>query len=157
LTVKHSPIWRTVTGGSRVYVDAIVSRLGDTRSATPVIAIERDAGGVTVTDAGGEGRRYDRVIIAAHPHQALSMLAPPAAPERRILSSFAYSANETVLQTDGSLLPRASGARASWNYLLDACSTTVPMVAVTYHLNRLQALDEPTQYCVTLNQSRRIS
>ena len=74
-----------------------------------------------------------------------------------MLSSFAYASNETVLHTDGSLLPQASGARASWNYLLEACTTTAPMVRVTYHLNRLQALDEPAQYCVTLNQTGRIA
>jgi predicted NAD/FAD-binding protein len=96
------------------------------------------------------------VVIATHPDQALRMLADPTPAELGVLGSFAYASNETVLHTDGSLLPRSSGARASWNYLLEACSTTMPMVAVTYHLNRLQALNEPAQYCVTLNQSRRI-
>jgi len=157
LTVKHSPSWKTVTGGSRVYVDAIVGRLGETRANARVAAVERDPTGVTITDSSGRQRRFDRVIIAAHPDQALAMLAEPSAAERRILSSFAYASNETVLHTDGSLLPRAAGARASWNYLLEACTNTAPVVAVTYHLNRLQALDEPTQYCVTLNQRRRIA
>ena len=43
-----------------------------------------------------------------------------------MLGGFAYSSNQTVLHTDSSLLPRAAGARASWNYLLDACSTSQP-------------------------------
>jgi predicted NAD/FAD-binding protein len=122
-----------------------------------VVAVERDRKGVTVTDVNGDARRYDRVVIATHPDQALALLADPSSQERRILSSFAYSSNETVLHTDGSLLPRSSGARASWNYLLETCTTTTPGVAVTYHLNRLQALDEPVEYCVTLNQSGRIA
>ena len=139
-----------------MYVGAVVGALPDTGD-TDVVAVERDAKGVTVTDAGGRARRFDRVVIATHPDQALRLLADPTPSELRVLSSFAYASNETVLHTDGSLLPRAIGARASWNYLLEACSTTMPMVAVTYHLNRLQALDEPAQYCVTLNQSRRIA
>jgi predicted NAD/FAD-binding protein len=157
LTVKHAPTWKTVTGGSRVYVAAVIRGLGDAVSGNAAVAVERDADGVTVTDASGAARRFDRVVIATHPDQALRMLADPTAAELRVLGSFSYASNETVLHTDGSLLPRSSGARASWNYLLEACSTSMPQVAVTYHLNRLQALDEPTQYCVTLNQSRRIA
>ena len=157
LTVKHAPTWKTVTGGSQVYVRAVTDGLGETLAETPVVAVERDADGVTVTDAAGAARRFDRVVIATHPDQALALLADPTPSEQRVLSSFAYASNETVLHTDGSLLPRAGGARASWNYLLEACSTTAPMVAVTYHLNRLQALDEPAQYCVTLNQTGRIA
>jgi predicted NAD/FAD-binding protein len=156
LTVKHAPAWKTVSGGSRTYVAAVVERLGDAVTGNGVVAIERDSDGVTVTDAAGAARRFDRVVVATHPDQALRMLADPTPAELRVLGSFAYASNETVLHTDVSLLPRSMGARASWNYLLEACSTTMPMVAVTYHLNRLQALNEPAQYCVTLNQSRRI-
>jgi predicted NAD/FAD-binding protein len=84
------------------------------------------------------------------------MLADPSDAERSVLGGFAYSSNQTVLHTDASLLPRTAGARASWNYLLDACSTSQPNVHVTYHLNRLQALHEPVDYCVTLNGTARI-
>jgi predicted NAD/FAD-binding protein len=153
LTVKNSPQWRTVTGGSREYVDRIARGLADrVHVGTPVESIARDDAGVTVN---GE-HRFDRVVIAAHPDQALRMLAAPTDAERSVLGAFAYSSNQTVLHTDASLLPRAAGARASWNYLLDACSTSQPLVHVTYHLNRLQALREPVDYCVTLNQTTRI-
>jgi uncharacterized protein len=153
LTVKNSPQWRTVTGGSREYVARIARGLADrVHVGTPVESIDRDDAGVTVN---GE-HRFDRVVIAAHPDQALRMLAAPTDAERSVLGAFAYSTNQTVLHTDASLLPRAAGARASWNYLLDACSTSQPLVHVTYHLNRLQALREPVDYCVTLNQTTRI-
>jgi predicted NAD/FAD-binding protein len=101
-------------------------------------------------------RRFDRVVIAAHPDQALRMLADPTDAERAVLGAFAYSSNQTVLHTDASLLPRSAGARASWNYLLESCSSSRPLVHVTYHLNRLQALHEPVEYCVTLNGTTRI-
>ncbi len=153
LTVKNSPQWRTVTGGSREYVARIAERLANrVHTHTPVVQIERDDRGVTVNG----DQRFDRIVIAAHPDQALAMLADPSADERAALGGFAYSRNQTVLHTDMSLLPRAAGARASWNYLLDACSTSQPHVHVTYHLNRLQALHEPVDYCVTLNGTARI-
>ena len=91
-------------------------------------------------------------MIAAHPDQALALLADPSAPSGACWAPCVLQ-NHTVLHTDGSLLPHARGARASWNYLLDACSTSQPDVHVTYHLNRLQALSEPLDYCVTLNQT----
>ena len=152
LTVTNSPQWKTVVGGSRVYVDAVANRLDRVLVSTPIERIERTPDGVVVNG----DRRYDRVVIAAHPDQALAMLADPSAAERRLLGAWTYSENETVLHTDGSLLPRAANARASWNYLLDTCSTSQPTVHVTYHLNRLQALVEPLDYCVTLNQTARI-
>jgi predicted NAD/FAD-binding protein len=152
LTVKHSPRGKTVRGGSRVYVARLAERLGDVRVAAAVREIRRDAHGVEV-----DGERFDRVVVAAHPDQALAMLADPSPDELAVLGAFGYSTNHTVLHTDGSLLPRAPGARASWNYLLDACSTGQPAVHVTYHLNRLQALQEPLDYCVTLNQTARIA
>jgi predicted NAD/FAD-binding protein len=153
LTVTNSPQWRTVAGGSREYVARIAAGLGDSvHAGTPVASIERDERGVTVNG----DHRFDRIVIAAHPDQALAMLDRPTDAERAVLGGFAYSTNQTVLHTDASLLPRAAGARASWNYLLDACSTTQPLVHVTYHLNRLQALTEPLDYCVTLNQTNRI-
>ena len=152
LTVTNSPQWKTVVGGSRVYVEAVANRLDRVLVSTPVERVERTRDGVVVN---GE-RRHDRVVIAAHPDQALAMLADASEAERRVLGAWTYSQNHTVLHTDGSLLPHAHGARASWNYLLDTCSTSQPNVHVTYHLNRLQALVEPLDYCVTLNQTSRI-
>ena len=152
LTVTNSPQWRTVVGGSRVYVEAVANRLDRVLVSTPIERVERTRDGVVVN---GE-RRHDRVVIAAHPDQALAMLADASEAEHRVLGAWTYSRNNTVLHTDGSLLPRAHGARASWNYLLDTCSTSQPNVHVTYHLNRLQALIEPLEYCVTLNQTSRI-
>jgi predicted NAD/FAD-binding protein len=97
------------------------------------------------------------VVIATHADQALHMLAEPSDRERDLLGRFRYSANETVLHTDASLLPRTHAARASWNYLMSDCAVDVPGVHVTYHMNRLQALREPVDYCVTLNQASRIA
>ena len=157
LTVRHAPRWRTVTGGSRVYVQAILGRLGaGALGETPAVSVVRTPDGVVVGDANGGERRFDGVVIATHADHALRLLGDPSEAELQVLSRFRYSANETVLHTDGSILPRSSGARASWNYLLEACSVTQPPVHVTYHMNRLQALDEPIDYCVTLNHTTRI-
>ena len=156
LTIKHAPAWKTVTGGSGVYVRAVVGALHDTMSDTEVVAVERDARGVTVTDAGGRARRFDRVVIATHPDQALRLLGDPTDDERSVLGAFRYSRNETLLHTDARVLPAARRARASWNYRMAGCSEASDDVQVSYWMNRLQNIDEPLDYLVTLNATDRI-
>ncbi len=150
--------WRTVTGGSRRYVAAITDPLGDRlRLATPVTAVTRDADGVEVRTAGDVTERFDAVVLASHAPQALAMLTDADPLEREVLGAFETTVNSTVLHTDTTLLPRRERAWAAWNYIVDDCRDPSPLPTVTYHLNTLQALDEPEQYCVTLNRDDRIA
>src|SRR5439155_11736379 len=100
--------WRTVSGGSRSYVRALVERLpGPVHTALPVRQVRRGAEGVEVRTADGVGRPFDKVVVATHADQALALLGDPSREERRALSVFSYTANEAVLHTDERLLPRA--------------------------------------------------
>ena len=111
--------WRTVTGGSRSYVDAIGARLGDRlRLGSGVRSIRRTADGAELRVGDGV-ERFDRVVIATHADQALALLEDPTPEERRVLGGFSYTTNEAVLHTDARFLPRARAARASWNYRLE--------------------------------------
>jgi predicted NAD/FAD-binding protein len=76
--------------------------------------------------------------------------------EKEILGAFRYSRNETWLHTDGSVLPRAPGARASWNYYKSSCLPGDHPVLVSYDMNRLMSLGEPVDYVVTLNSRDRV-
>jgi predicted NAD/FAD-binding protein len=150
-------VWRTVVGGSRRYVEAIAAPLGERlRLSTPVRAVTRDADGVTVRTDDDAVRRYDAVVVATHAPQALAMLADADELERSVLGAFRTTRNSTVLHPDERLLPRRPAARASWNYLIDDCRAPSGRPTVTYYLNKLQALDEPEHYCVTLNRDERI-
>ncbi|SDO62972.1 Predicted NAD/FAD-binding protein [Pedococcus dokdonensis] len=151
LTVFGSPTWRTVTGGSHSYVQALAAGIDDIRLATPVRSVRETTDGVVVTDAAGAADVYDSVVIAAHPHQALVMLAEPSHVQREVLSAIRYSSNVAQLHTDESVLPRSSGARASWNYWRRAEAEGTG-VLVTYDLTRLQRLDvTDRRFLVTLN------
>ena len=148
--------WRTVVGGSRAYVETLLERSrARLHLGLPVRAVARSDGGVEVRTADGEARRFDGVVLAVHGDQALPLLADPDADERRVLSAFRSTANETVLHTDERLLP-ARGARASWNYRLADCASANGHPTITYYLNRLQALDTEEHYCVTLNRTDEI-
>src|SRR5207253_10835080 len=140
--------WRTVTGGSRTYVDAIAAKLGaGLRLSSGVRSVRRTPDGVELRVGDGV-ERFDRVVIATHADEALALLEDPTPGERRVLGAFTYTTNEATLHTDSRYLPRARRAHASWNYRLgDDRRPTI-----TYHLNRLQALDVEKDYCVTLNE-----
>jgi len=157
LSVGDSPQWRTVTGGSRSYVEKVAKELGAVSVSTPVRAVTRTAEGIEIRDDSDAVHRADKVVIATHPEQALGMLADPTADESAVLGAFAYSQNTTQLHHDTSVLPRRVNARASWNYLKSACSTSdgAP-VLVSYDMNRLQRLSEPDDYVVTLNGTDRV-
>ncbi|AZP19186.1 FAD-dependent oxidoreductase [Streptomyces aquilus] len=156
LSVGGSPVWRTVRGGSRTYVDRIAARLPEIRTGTPVRAVRRHADGAEVTADDGTTASYDSVVIAVHPDQALRLLADATPQEKEVLGVFRYSRNSTLLHTDTTLLPRARGARASWNYLMPACEAGADRVRVSYDMNRLQRLDAAETYVVTLGGDDRV-
>ncbi|MFI5763485.1 NAD(P)/FAD-dependent oxidoreductase [Streptomyces sp. NPDC051563] len=151
LSVGGSPSWRTVEGGSARYVERLREKLDAVYLAAPVRALARTPRGVSVTTAGGATDLYDAVVVAVHADQALRLLADPTDAERTALGAFRYSRNRTVLHTDDSVLPRAPGARGCWNYRLSGCRPADAHVRVSYDMNRLQGLDGPEPYVVTLN------
>jgi predicted NAD/FAD-binding protein len=148
------PNWRAVTGGSARYVERLAAPLR-LRLSTPVARVERFEDRVELTPAQGEPERYDEVILAVHSDQALAMLADPSAAEAELLGAIPYQANDVVLHSDTSLLPRRRRAWASWNFHLQ--DEPVDRATVTYHMNRLQSLRSETQYCVTLNRREAIA
>nr|WP_236654636.1 FAD-dependent oxidoreductase [Streptacidiphilus anmyonensis] len=151
LAVTGSPTWRTVTGGSQEYVRRVAKQLHEVRAGTRVTRVVRGAGGVEVGDAAGGARAFRGVVLALHPHHALAVLDEPTAAERELLGAFGYSRNPALLHQDASVLPRSRAARASWNLRLPACDADAGAVQVSYDMNRLQRLDTPDRYLVTLN------
>jgi uncharacterized protein len=149
--------WRTVVGGSRAYVEALLqhSRAG-LHLRLPVRAVSRRDDGVELRTADDQVRRFDGVVVAVHGNQALPLLADPTDDERCLLAAFRSTTSETVLHTDERLLPRP-GARASWNYRLADCGAPNGHPTITYYLNRLQRLETDEHYCVTLNRGAEIA
>ena len=157
LSVTGSPQWRTITGGSRVYVERLAKELHAVHTATPVRSVSRNSSrGFEIHDDCDDVAIFDRVVMATHADDALRLLAYPTTRERAVLSVFGYSKNETHLHTDGGVLPRAARARSSWNYLLAHCDADTDGVLVSYDMNRLQSLPTESPHLVTLNATARI-
>lgn len=152
LAAAGQPVWRTIVGGSRSYVDRIAAALGTgIRTATPVRGVSRTPRGAVIETAGGEAFEVDAVVVATHADEALALLRDPSAAERVALSPFRYSVNPTVLHGDASLIPSLPAARASWNVRMADCRDEHQPVAVTYDLARLQGLDGVGPMLCTLN------
>jgi predicted NAD/FAD-binding protein len=85
------PVWRTVKGGSRRYVEKLTSAFRDRiRLGCAVTSIERTPHGVVVHDSHGGQDSYDHVVVASHSDQALAMLTDADDRERAILGAIGY-------------------------------------------------------------------
>ncbi len=148
------PIWRTVSGGSRSYVEQLIRPFAQhiNRDAA-IVAVRRTKEGVIISDAIGRKRRYDHVVLATHADQALEMLEDPCPMECDLLGAFRYSRNLAVLHTDTSFMPKRRAVWSSWNYVSEAAACHEG-VCVTYWMNLLQNLVTKTPLFVTLNPPR---
>ncbi len=150
LQLTDRPVWRTVTGGSSVYVEQLRAGFsGEVRAGTPVRQVRRGANDVILT-GDGWAETFDQVVFATHADQTLAMLADSSPTEAHALGAFRYSRNRAVLHGDETLMPKRRRAWASWNHI---GQRTQPdsACAVTYWMNRLQGLPEAQPFFVTLN------
>jgi predicted NAD/FAD-binding protein len=147
------PLWRTVSGGSRRYVERIGASLGArVRTDSAVRRVKRTPFGVEVTDARGRTLRFDQAILACHADQALALLADADAEERAFLGAVRFAPNRAVLHRDPALMPRRRAAWGSWNAIADPAGAAAG--GVTYWMNRLQGLDPSRPLFVSLNPPR---
>ena len=156
LRLRDQPSWRTITGGSQNYVQAILRPLqaeGRVRLGTPIDKIRRETGSVELVGPGGT-ESFDHVIVATHSDQALRLLSDPDRLESETLGAIRYQPNRATLHTDSRLLPRSRRAWASWNY--HRLHADTDRATLTYHLNQLQGIRSTTPVLVTLNQDDAI-
>lgn len=157
LSLKGSPQWFTVVDGSHSYINKIVAAIGDVRINAGIASVTRNDNSVELIDTAGAVHHVDRVVIATHADQALTMLADPTDREIELLGSFGYSRNATVLHRDEHFLPLENRARSAWNYRMNSCHSDTPQTMVTYWMNRLQGIESSTPLLVTLNPEEVIS
>lgn len=149
LKLVGRPLWRTVVGGSRTYVEELARQIGDgVRLRRGAARVRRIEGGVLVEDETGATELFHHVVLGTHADQALALLDEPTARERELLGAFNYSRNLTILHTDAGLMPKRRGAWASWNYI-----GADDGLCVTYWMNKLQGLPGQDLF-VTLNPPR---
>jgi len=149
--------WWTVDGGAQQYVTRLTSPWRDRiRRETRVLSVRRLPDGVHVTTTDRRTERFDKVILAAHGHESLALLADPTPDEARLLREFQYQPNTATLHTDASIMPRTKLAWSAWNYSIarDARGRIEPMTI--YWMNRLQGVSDRENYFVSINRPDRV-
>ncbi len=154
--LKKRPQWFTVSNRSRTYVDKILSNIsGEYYKNYHINKIKRIQSGIQVYYGDkNEYFTYDKVIIATHADQALSIIEDPNEIEKKILSNFKYKINEAVIHEDINYMPRNNKAWCSWNSSVKAENSE--QNSITYWLNLLQNLDISKNIFLTLNPYLKI-
>lgn len=152
LRFRDRPKWRTVTGGSRTYVQKLADDFaGEIRVGAPVRAVTRGVGGATVRTDTAE-QEFDHVVFATHADKTLGILGEDrTAAEHAALSPFKYARSTVTLHQDAAQMPARKGAWSSWNYQARTGMDSSRPVPVTYWMNRLQNIDPGIPLFASLN------
>ncbi|PXA74853.1 NAD(P)/FAD-dependent oxidoreductase [Vibrio sp. 11986-1-5] len=158
LDITDRPQWYVIEGGSRAYIEPLTKGFRDKiRLNAPVEWLRRSGQGIEL-QVHGKIEHFDEVIFACHSDQALALLSDANHLERELLGAMGYQANEVILHTDTSLLPKRKAAWASWNYrLAGEADQETRLPALTYNMNILQHINSSETFCVTLNSSENIN
>ncbi len=149
--LKNRPQWFTVSNRSRSYVQNILSKIsGEHFKNYNVNKIKSKSSGIDLY-YGGESEffNYDKVVIATHADEALSIIDNPTNEEKEILSKFSYRENIAYIHTDKAAMPKNKKAWSSWNSSLK--KDEVNKSSITYWLNLLQNLRCNEDIFLTLN------
>ncbi len=150
LKVNDRPQWRTVTGGSKTYVERVLRDLKNVRLDDAVMRVWREDDDVAIESPQGTAR-FNHVIFACHADQALAMLESPHPREAEILGAIKFQDNEAVLHQDAAMMPRRKLAWSSWNYLSQGKADQGQAVCLTYWMNLLQGMKTKLPLLVSLN------
>tara|TARA_B100000959_G_scaffold183727_1_gene192032 strand:- start:1672 stop:2910 length:1239 start_codon:yes stop_codon:yes gene_type:complete len=154
--LKNRPQWFTVSNRSRTYVNNILSKLsGEHYKNYPVRKIVSKSSGIDLY-YGGESEffNYDKVVLATHADEALSIIENPSKEEKKILSNFRYKENLAYIHTDEKIMPKNKKAWCSWNSSINKYD--IEKNSITYWLNLLQNLKCEDNIFLTLNPNFEI-
>ena len=149
--LKKRPQWYTVTNRSRAYVQKIITQISGEyfKNYTIKKIISKNSGVDLYYGGENEFFNYDKVILATHADDALSIIENPSIDEKKILSNFSYKENFAYIHTDEKVMPKNKNAWSSWNSLMN--KNNVSKNSITYWLNLLQNLKCEENIFLTLN------
>ena len=149
--LKNRPQWYTVSNRSRSYVNKVISKVsGEYFKNYKITKIKRKLSGIDLY-YGGENEffNYDKIVLATHADEALSLIDNPTVEENEILSNFSYKENIAIIHTDKRAMPKNKKNWCSWNSSIDNKDNTKN--SITYWLNLLQNLSCDENIFLTLN------
>jgi len=163
LSILNRPQWFSVKGGSRRYVEAMLTAI---KKHDVSFKTEKTAKSIIETSIGLEVITEDRnkvqhriacddVILASHADESAHILKDLPTPLSQELSRIKFQQNIAIIHEDKALMPEETRAWASWNYLSHTSTEENSGVAVTYFMNKLQHLPTQRNLFVTLNPIKK--
>tara|TARA_B100000029_G_C17551870_1_gene950385 strand:- start:1123 stop:2040 length:918 start_codon:yes stop_codon:yes gene_type:complete len=158
LGMKTQHQWLTPDGGSREYVKRLIKPFENRiQTGNTVERIAPDNKQATVYFNDGNSQKFDKVILASHADQSLSLLNSDAPEEFKILKKFKYQKNTGILHTDSTVMPSNELCWASWNYRMKLASNGKILPRTIYWMNNLQNVSENINYFVNINGEEEIN
>ncbi|PWN47876.1 FAD/NAD(P)-binding domain-containing protein [Violaceomyces palustris] len=140
LQILDRPQWLTIKGGSKNYVDRILSkfprenvhkgadgRIVETRKVKRVRGEGESETLWVLRNQAGQEMEFDKVVFACHADTTLKILegALPQDDEvRKTLAEFKFSENVAVTHCDVKLMPVRRQAWSAWNFLAENVANT---------------------------------
>ena len=147
LTINDRPQWKTIIGGSKTYIDKMISTWENVNIFTNThVNINRCNNKIKINTEKSTDI-FDHVIIAVHADEVLGLLNDASINEINTFNTWEYSNSKTYLHTDESVMPSIKKVWSSWNF----SRITNDETFLTYYMNMLQPLKTSTNYFVSLN------
>ena len=145
----NRPIWKTVKGGSRNYINKIIENSNfEIKESVKIQKIKRHKN-IHITFDGSD-YIFDYLILACPPNHFLSLFDEILDEEINILNAFRFQKNLAQLHQNSSLMPPHKIAWSSWNFHTNSNNKCT----LSYWMNKLQPLNTKDQFFVSLNQNQ---
>ncbi len=145
------PQWKYIKNGSTKYIEKLINKnMFSYKTNFKIKAIKRENDNIKIL-SDNKIYLFDKLVLATHADQALSLIEQPTADEKNLLSTFKYSKNLAVLHSDEKHMPQKKLSWSSWNFIKKSESDNF---SLTYWMNKLQNLPSKKNYFVTINPSK---
>ena len=145
------PQWKYIKNGSSSYIKELINKnMFSFETNFKIKTIKRENDNIEIL-SDNKTYKFDKLVLATHADQALSLIDKPTVEEKNILSIFKYSKNLAVLHSDEEHMPERKLSWSSWNFIKKGESDNF---SLTYWMNKLQNLQSKKNYFVTINPSK---
>ncbi|KPK51196.1 MAG: hypothetical protein AMJ63_13095 [Myxococcales bacterium SG8_38_1] len=130
--------WRTVEGGSRSYVNAMLDGFpGGLRPGSRVERIRRNRTRVELL-VDGRREKFDHVVLATPADVSLTLLEEPSQDETTYLGDFTYDDAHVVLHRDERTMPTERRLWAAFNFVTEEASGPFRQGSYSYFSSAFQ-------------------
>ena len=151
LSFLNRPKWRTIKGGSKLYVNKLLENFsGQVILNSNILSVSRQNNRIKVITEK-QNLNFDHIIFAIHPENIVKILEDASFNELNIYKKFEAEENYCYIHSDVNLMPKRKSAWTSWNYFSEKNRDINTKVYVTYWLNRLQNINGENNFFLSLN------